>query len=124
MNITRSLLLILLSIPLACFAGDAEQQQMAKILMGINHFPNDQQKETLQNLASDASLSDAERTIAAALAGIQHWPSDEDKAKLMTVANDDSQPEAIRDLARIAHDMQHKVGADDRKVLSGIIAGK
>lgn len=124
MNITRSLLFILLSLPLACFAGEAEQQQMAKILMGINHFPGDQQKDTLQSLANDASLSDAERTIAGALAGVQHWPSDEDKARLMSIANDDSQPQAVRDLARIAHDMQHKVGADERKVLSGIIAGK
>ncbi|MBD3647345.1 MAG: hypothetical protein HUJ31_07845 [Pseudomonadales bacterium] len=124
MKVTRHLLFLFMLLPLTSLAGEAAQQQMAKILMGINHFPNDQQKETLQGLAADSSLSEAERTIAGALAGVQHWPSDEDKAKLVANANDADQPQAVRDLAQIAHDMQHKVSADDRQVLSGIIAAK
>lgn len=123
MRLSGSLLLVVLLLPaMAATADEAAQTQIAKILMGLNHFPSDKEKQALEAIASDDSQSQAERTIASALKAVQHYPADGDKAKLMAIANDQDVPEAVRQLARITHDLAHKVGADDRKILSGIIS--
>lgn len=117
----KMILFVVLFIPAgANFAGEAEQAQMADILISLNHYPDDQEKTTLQSLAKNSSLSDAERTIARALARVEHFPTDEDKKALKTIVGNDGLPKAVRELARITRNLEHKVTQEDKQVLAAL----
>lgn len=116
-------ILLLLLVSTTAFAGPAEQAQMAKILMGLHHFPSGEEQAALTALAGDESLESAERTIAGVLARVKHFPSAEDKEALSAIASDESQPQSVRDLARILHDLQHQVGDEDKARLAAIAGG-
>lgn len=121
MKTIKTILLVMLFIPAgASLAGEAEQAQMADILISLNHYPDEQNKQTLESLANNSSLSDAERTIARALARVEHFPTDEDKAELKAIANNDEVPESVRELARITHDLEHKVSQEDKQTLASL----
>lgn len=113
----------LLLLPLTpVFADQAAQQQMAGILMEINHFPTDAHKTSLQTLAQDATLSDAEIALANMLMTLRHMPSAEEKTRLEAIAGDEAVPQAVRDLASVLHDLQHRVDADGQARLAAILS--
>ena len=114
------LLTVLLGLAGAAFAGSDARAQMADILLGLNHFPSEQEQATLAEFANDEELSEAERTIAGALQRVEHFPSDDDKRSLMVIAEDESVDPEVRELARITHDLEHQVGAEDRETRARI----
>ena len=128
MKIRLTLSIIFLGIFLA-FSGPVLSQgdggaikKMSMIMMHLNHFPSDKDKEWLRKLAGDSSQSAHIRTIATAMANLQHRAMGEDKAKLMQVIDDGSASADVKDLARIIHDLSHQPSSADRKRL-GEMAG-
>ena len=115
--------LAVLLLPLApVYADEAAQQQMAGVLMELNHFPTDADKASLQALAEDSSLTEAERILAGMLMTLRHMPSAEEKTQLQAIAGDEQAPQAVRDLAAVLHDLQHRVDAEGRETLAAILS--
>lgn len=87
-------------------------ETMAGIVMSMNHFPGDAEKNTLNQIATTAQ-NDAEKTIATAILNIKHAPAPADKAKLELIAADPNAAAAVRDLASIIADFNHKATEAD-----------
>jgi len=97
-------------------AGSAIQE-MAGIMLNLNHYPSDSEKAELQKIINDSSTSQEERTIATALLHMHHTVPDADKAKLMDIANNDAAPEADRKVADILAHMHHHASSDAKQEL-------
>ena len=102
------------------YAGD-DVAVMAGILLSLQHFPSDANKESLGAIANGEG-SDAEKTVANAIAGIQHQVSADDKTALEAIAAEESQPAGIRELAAIVANINHFPGADAKAALM-VLAG-
>jgi hypothetical protein len=95
-------------------------QEMAEILMNLNHYPSPSEKETLRGIA-DSSASDVERILATSILNMRHKINAEDKEKLSQVINDQSAPQNIRDMANIVININHKPSATDMEQLGQIL---
>lgn len=93
---------------------------IAEIVSGMNHFPNDSQKATLQGIASDGSQSEAIQTIAQAVHDIQHTVSEDTRAKLQAIAGDDSVDANTRMLAEVVAGFNHMASESDEMMLAEI----
>ncbi len=92
-------------------------QEIAGILINLNHHPSDSEKATLEKIANDSAASENERAIAAALMNIDHRVGAADKEKLHKIANDSAAPEADRKVAGILADLSHKPSSADKAEL-------
>ena len=99
-------------------AGD-DVATMAGIVLSLQHFPSDADKEALGAIANGEG-SDAEKTVANAIAGIQHQVSADDKTALEAIAAEESQPAGIRELAAIVANINHFPGADAKAALMAL----
>lgn len=100
--------------------GGTPVQTMAGIMMNLNHYPNSNEKEMLQNIVK-TSDSRNERIIAEAMINLRHKPTSADKAKLDMVMNDKSANQHIRDLAGIVYNLSHQPTGKDKKMLSAMM---
>ena len=66
----------------ALSAEDSSAETMAAILIDLNHFPTDAEKETLQAIVDDEAASEQERTVASAMINLQHKATAADKEKM------------------------------------------
>ncbi len=102
-------------------AGEQEAvKNMANILLGLNHFPSDAEKDQLSNIINTNDSEDV-KAIATAIKNMHHSASDSDKAKLKTVMDNDAASANVKSLASIVYDLTHKPSSDDKKALSGMI---
>lgn len=97
-------------------------QQIAGILMNLNHFPSDAEKETLKGIIAAKETTDHERTVAQALLNVQHKVSGDDKPKLDAVVKDASAPESVKALARIVANLNHTPSAEEKEQLKKLTA--
>ncbi len=93
---------------------------IADIVSGMNHFPNDGQKMTLQEIASDGSQSEAIQTVAQAVHDIQHSVSEGTRAELQAIAADDSVDADTRALAEVVAGFNHMASESDEMMLAEI----
>lgn len=93
---------------------------IADIVSGMNHFPNDEQKMTLQEIASDGSQSEAIQTIAQAVHDIQHSVSEGTRSELQSIAGDDSVDADTRALAEVVAGFNHMASESDEMMLAEI----
>ncbi|WP_455221028.1 hypothetical protein, partial [Kaarinaea lacus] len=100
--------LSLLATQVLLAAASEATKTMAGIMMGLNHYPSDAEKETLKKLINEGSTTDAEKTIATAMINLEHSATAEDKKKLGKVTGDNSVPEPTRTLAGIVSNLNHK----------------
>jgi hypothetical protein len=111
-----ALLLLLGASPALVQADDAAAARtIASILTDLNHFPSDEDKAALMEIAGDSSNSEAYRTIAEAVHNIQHSATDADKARLSEIIDNGSAPADARALAEIIMGISH-VPSDTAKV--------
>jgi hypothetical protein len=112
------------AILMGLFSMAAVAETPAKTIAGIvselNHFPNDGQKATLSEIASDTANSEAIRAIAKAVHDMQHAASDADKTRLQAIAADQSASSAERTLAQVVAGMNHMASADAKAQLAAI----
>lgn len=94
---------------------------MAEIMVHLNHYPSDSEKEDLRKIAKDSSTTMDEHVLIDAIIGLKHKASAAVKAKLQKIMKDDSAPDALRDLAGIIYNLNHKPDAADRKKLEYLI---
>lgn len=101
--------------PLARAADDIAT--MAGIVLSLQHFPSDADKEKLAAIAA-SDAADTVKTVANAIANIQHSVSDADKAALEAIADDESQSADLRELAFIVAELNHVPSAEDKASLA------
>ena len=107
-------------LPLGIVAQGKATQQMAGIMMNLNHFPSDAEKVTLKTIASDKATTAHERTVAEVLLTVQHSPSAADKAKLDAIVKDAAAPEGVKTLASVLSSLVHTPSAGDKERLKKI----
>lgn len=93
---------------------------MAGIMMNLNHYPSDSEKETLREI-SLKSTNSYEKTMATAMINLEHAATAEDKKKLSQIIEDNAAPEDVKTLAKIIKDLNHKPSSDDKKKLEGLM---
>ena len=105
-------LLLLLAVNAPTLAGgdttDATKT-MAEIVMNLNHFPSDAEKNTLQQIANSSASTENERIIANSLIGMQHKASSEDKVQLKNIMSSPTATEAERTLAKIMMNINPRI---------------
>lgn len=94
--------------------NQASADEIARIVMSMNHFPSDADKTALMAIAQDESLAQGVRDMASTVANIQHFPNDEGKAKMASLASAEDTPERGKVLAGIIGNFAHMVSAEDK----------
>jgi len=102
-------------------AADENIKKMAEIMLKLNHYPSDAEKETLKQITLNSSSSKDEKTVATAMINLQHQATAEDKKKLSEIMNDKSAPEDIRTLATIVHNVNHHPSDEDKEKLKKLM---
>ena len=102
------------------FAASDAIKTMGGIMMKLNHYPSDAEKETLKGIVNGGA-SDAEKTLATAMINLQHAATAEDKKKLQKLIEDDSTPGPVRALAKVIANLNHMPSGDDKKVLKDLM---
>src|SRR5215467_5234358 len=97
-------------------AGEAKPvQTMAGILMNLQHFPTEAEKQTLKHIAEDKSATADERTVAGALANVQHTVAAADKPRLEAIVKDDKASSSVKTLASVLLGLKHMPSASDKE---------
>lgn len=111
---------ILLALALPALGNEQAAAVMADIVAGMNHFPSEEQKSTLEDIAADEEVDDNLRTIAEAISNIEHQPKDADKEKLQAIVQDNSADEAEKTLAGAVLRFNHQASAQDAAALRAL----
>ncbi len=102
-------------------ADEAALQQMAEIMLRLNHYPSKTEKEILEKIKEDGSTSDHVRILAAAMINIEHYADPGDKEKLQQIIDDDAASSHQRDLAAIILRLSHQPSPADKEKLHKIL---
>jgi len=101
-------------------AHDASIKDMAGIIMHLNHYPSEGEKQELAAMAGDNHLSTGERALAGALMRMQHSVEGEDAAALRTLSADKNASPDERELADILLGIHHHPSASDQQRLKAL----
>jgi len=101
-------------------AADGPAATLAGILVDMNHFPSDAEKETLAGIAGDDSVDDHLQAIASAIAGIEHTPSAAAQAELNGILASEAASQAQKTLAGAVLRFRHQVSVEDRSALEDL----
>ena len=82
-------------------------QTMAGILLHLQHFPTDADKQSLRQITEDKSATKDERTVAQALMDVQHTAAPADRPKLEAIVQDDKSASSVKTLASIILNLKH-----------------
>ncbi len=93
---------------------DSALHSIARIMITLNHFPSDKEKQELQAIIDSESATDGERTLASALMVMQHQVSRSDRGKLQQLKDDESADGIERELAEILMNINHQPSPRDR----------
>jgi len=117
------LALVLFSGVVATAASAAESkavQTMAAILLHLQHFPSDADKQSLKQITEDKSATRDERTVAQALMDVQHTVSAADKPKLEAIVKDDKAASSVKTLASVILSLKHMPSESDKEKLKAL----
>jgi hypothetical protein len=95
-------------------------QTMAAILLHLQHFPSDADKQSLKQITEDMSATKDERTVAQALMDVQHTAAAADKPKLEAIVKEDKASSSVRTLASIILNLKHMPSESDREKLKAL----
>jgi len=101
-------------------AGDSTISTMAKIVMHLNHYPGDSEKQTLANIIHDNHASAGEKVLAGALMRMRHSVQGSDAEALRTLASDEHAGHNERELADILLGISHHPSSSDKQRLQSI----
>lgn len=96
-------------------------QTMATILLHLQHFPSDADKESLKQITEDKAATPDERAVAQALMDVQHVVAAADKPKLEAVVKDDKAAGSVRTLASIILSLKHMPSEGDKEKLKALM---
>lgn len=95
-------------------------QTMAAILLHLQHFPSDADKQSLKQIAEDKSATQDERTVAQALMDVQHTVAAADKPKLEAIVGDARAASSVKTLASILLSLKHMPSESDKEKLKAL----
>lgn len=97
-------------------------QTMAGILVKLNHFATDAEKETLKTLIADKTTTAHERVVAQALMNVKHKVAADDKTKLDALLKDTTAPESVKTLASTIANLNHTPSDAEKEQLKKLAA--
>lgn len=119
-------LLILLALLWAtapnAFAGNSAISSMAEIVMHLNHYPSDSEKQTLANIIHENHTTAGEKALAGALMRMRHSVQGDDATALRVLLSDKETSNAERELANILLGITHHPSANDMQRLQSLSA--
>ena len=92
-------------------------QDMANIMLNLNHRPSAAEKQDLQKIIDNKTSTSWERTIATAIIHIDHHARPVDQNNLEDLMRDPSLPEPARELATIVGHINHHPSAEEKDML-------
>ena len=95
-------------------------QTMATILLHLQHFPTDADKQSLKQITEDKSATKDERTVAQALMDVQHTAAAADKPKLEGIVKDDKAASSVKTLATVILNLKHTPSESDKEKLKAL----
>lgn len=95
-------------------------QTMAKITMGLNHFPSEDDKVTLNAIIDSDDSSDDQAAIAMALVNMQHKVTEGDAKRLVEIVEDEESDASARKLAGILLGVNHTPSGEDKAALAAL----
>ena len=101
-------------------AATSVVQEMAGVLVSLEHYVTDSQKSWLMDIARNAGTKQ-EKVVANAIANVNHTVADADKSKLKQVIDDETTPAEVRDLAGIILNLNHQPSSTDKNKLHQIM---
>jgi len=99
---------------------DAMIIKMADIMINLEHFPTEDEKQKLQSILDSDSSTDQEKIIANSIMNIQHSPSAEDQEKLQLIIDNTTATSTVNTLARIVQSFSHGISKTDKRKLQTI----
>ncbi len=124
MNYRTAILSVALFLGVAATVSNAAESKavrtMATILLHLQHFPTDADKQSLKQIAEDKSATGDERTVAQALMNVQHTVAAADKPKLEAIVKDDKAASSVKTLAAVLLDLKHVPSDADKEKLKAL----
>jgi len=108
-------------------ASDSAISTTAGIVMHLNHYPSDSEKQTLANIIQDDHATAGEKALAGALMRMRHSVQGSDAAALRALTSDKQASHGERELADILLGINHHPSSSDMrrlKSLSGASSGE
>jgi hypothetical protein len=99
---------------------DAMIIKMADIMINLEHFPTEDEKQKLQSILYSDSSTDQEKIIANSIMNIQHSPNAEDQDKLQLIIDNTTATSTVNTLARIVQSFSHGISKTDKRKLQTI----
>jgi hypothetical protein len=119
-----SVLLLLVALVVAPLSAQATKpvQAMANVLLTMNHFPTDAQKDSLKKLADDKATTAQERVLLQALLNVQHTVSAADKPKVEALLKDPAATDSVKTIATILGKLNHQATDADKAALKKLVS--
>ena len=95
-------------------------QTMAGILLHLQHYPTDADKQSLKQIIEDKSATKDERTVAQALMDVQHTVAAADKPKLEAMVKSNKASSSVKTLAGIILKLNHMPSESDKGKLKAL----
>jgi len=102
-------------------ASDSAISTMAGIVMHLNHYPSDSEKQTLANIIQDEHATAGEKALAGALMRMRHSVQGSDAAALQDLTSNKQASHDERKLAEILLGITHHPSASDRQQLQSLL---
>jgi len=116
-----SIVLLLGSVASLVNAAESKAvQTMAGILLHLQHYPTDADKQSLKQIIEDKSATKDERTVAQALIDVQHTVAAADKPKLEAIVKNGKATSPVKTLAEIILKLNHMPSASDKEKLKAL----
>jgi len=112
---------IVMALGSVALAADSAISTMAGIVMHLNHYPSDSEKETLAGITRDGSATAGEKVLAEALMNMKHSVGGNDARKLHNLISDDHASKQEKALAGVLLGLAHHPSAADKERLQPLI---
>ncbi len=93
---------------------------MSKILLNLNHFPSDEEKEKLQAIIDDNDNSETMQTIAEAIRDMEHQVSGLHRRQLEAIAKNEAVDKGERTLAEVLVGINHSPDDEAKEKLKNL----
>lgn len=95
--------------PLVAADDASATRTIARVLLGLNHFPSEAEQTALMSVANDESNSRAFRVLATAVHNIRHAATEDDREAVSAVLSSPRATPTARALAQIVLEFNHAV---------------
>lgn len=91
---------------------------IADIVVGLNHFPSDDDLDALDQIIATSELTQGVREMANAVAGIEHVANEESRGAMEAIQENAQAPDRAKALAGIIEGFSHTASDDAKKKLA------